>query len=87
MFGTGYSALKEEHKSHSSHPSLLSGAVPDSQPSISSLDNQVLSPGSGQAPRDSDDLYTWMAKHQDFVEATNDKVEPGFVNKGAFWVQ
>lgn len=61
--------------------------MPDSQPSISSLDNQVLSPGSGQAPRDSDDLYTWMAKHQDFVEATNDKVEPGFVNKGAFWVQ
>ncbi|XP_046668210.1 transmembrane protein KIAA1109 homolog isoform X3 [Homalodisca vitripennis] len=85
VFGTGYSTLKEDHKSHSSHHSL----VPDSQPSIASLDNQVLSPGTYQmpvpGPRDGEDLYTWMAKHQDFVETANDKIEPGVVNKAAFW--
>lgn len=87
MFNAGYSALKEDYKSHSSHPSLsglnmgAAAGVPDSQPSISSLD-QNLSPG---VPRDGEDLYTWMAKHQDFVD-TGDKMEPGVINKGAFWV-
>ncbi|XP_054257192.1 bridge-like lipid transfer protein family member 1 [Macrosteles quadrilineatus] len=82
VFNTGYSALKEDYKSHSSHPSLsgLNMGAPDSQPSNSSLD-QNLSPG---VPKDGEDLYTWMAKHQDFVD-TGDKIEPGVINKGAFW--
>lgn len=93
----GYSTLKEDHKSHSSHPSLYSGTgvigtnqnngAPESQHSIISLENQNLSPGSYQAPaKDGEDLYTWMAKQQDFVDATNETVEPGIVNKAAYWV-
>lgn len=90
--------MKEDHKSHSSHPSLYSsgaggtggqagGAAPGSQHSVTSLDNQNLSPGSYQATaKDGEDLYTWMAKQQDFVGTSTEKFEPGIVNKGAYWV-
>uniref|UniRef100_A0A1B6DJ95 Bridge-like lipid transfer protein family member 1 C-terminal domain-containing protein n=2 Tax=Clastoptera arizonana TaxID=38151 RepID=A0A1B6DJ95_9HEMI len=94
--GMGYSTLKEDHKSHSSHPSLYSGPgalgasqindAPESQHSIMSLENQNLSPGSYQAPaKEGEDLYTWMAKQQDFGDATTETVEPGTVNKESYW--
>lgn len=63
------------------------GAAPGSQHSVTSLDNQNLSPGSYQAPaKDGEDLYTWMAKQQDFVGTSTEGLEPGIVNKGAYWV-
>lgn len=73
VFVGGYTTLKEDPKAHSSHPSLL----PDSHPSITSL---------SPPPQEGEDLYTWMAKHQDFEQPPVDKVEPATVTEGTFWV-
>ncbi|XP_014242068.1 uncharacterized protein KIAA1109 isoform X2 [Cimex lectularius] len=72
----GYSTLKKDQTrslvTNGSNPSLCSGGrgEPDGQEtSIPSLD-RTLSP-----PRDTDndDLYTWMAKQQEFTEAKKEK--------------
>lgn len=99
---TGYSTLKEDHKSHSSHPSLYSGGAPgaapavsggnapDSQHSITSLENQNFSPGGSYVPPVSkeggEDLYTWMAKQQEFIQPPDDKVPICGIPKGHYWV-
>lgn len=100
MYLSGYSTLKEDHKSHSSHPSLYSGGIgnvgqgtgngPDSQHSITSLENQNFSPLGSCVPSESkeggEDLYTWMAKQQEFIQPKDDKVPILGIPKGHYWV-
>ncbi|XP_075226335.1 transmembrane protein KIAA1109 homolog tweek [Lycorma delicatula] len=99
----GYSTLKEDHKSHSSHPSLYSGGggagtggqgqstagnnAPESQHSMTSLENQNFSPSSYVPPtsKEGEDLYTWMAKQQEFVQPKDEKVTICGIPKGHYW--
>ncbi|XP_076663218.1 transmembrane protein KIAA1109 homolog tweek isoform X12 [Andrena cerasifolii] len=80
---TGYGTLREEkppqiHISHShqlgSNPSIYSGGGHGSQHSTGSLD-QITSPTSHQSNKPlntGEDLYSWMAKQQEFIK-DNDK--------------
>ncbi|XP_039287951.1 LOW QUALITY PROTEIN: transmembrane protein KIAA1109 [Nilaparvata lugens] len=116
----GYSTLKEDYKSHSSHPSLTLQGVGgmnanngggvgtgDSHHSLTSLDQlnnqqtqQSFSPSySAHAQKDSggggggggEDLYTWMAKQQEFeTPAANEESKMaaapvGGIPKGDYW--
>ena len=79
FFSLGYGTLREEktsqiHVSHShqlgSNPSIYSGGGHGSQHSTGSID-QVTSPtvqNSNRPVNTGEDLYSWMAKQQEFIK-------------------
>nr|XP_018906485.1 PREDICTED: uncharacterized protein KIAA1109 isoform X3 [Bemisia tabaci] len=74
---SGYSALKEDLPHVGSNPSLHSvvNIAVDSQHSITSLDNHgpfsPLTSGASGKGDGGEDLYTWMAKQQDFMQGSS----------------
>ncbi|XP_063234537.1 bridge-like lipid transfer protein family member 1 isoform X2 [Bacillus rossius redtenbacheri] len=73
----GYGPLKEEHscgtgpRQLGSNPSLYSGGHGSQHSVTSQENNHAAAAGGGTGPGSGDDLYSWMAKQQDFVKTAD----------------
>jgi hypothetical protein len=74
--------LHGHHHHLGSNPSIYSGGGPGSQHSVTSLENNFSPTGNLSAPASKyweagrketgEDLYSWMAKQQDFMKSSED---------------